>query len=200
MHRDIDTALLRAFIAVVENRQRDRCRRAAQPDPGRGQPAAQTSRGIVRHAAVRAATIAAWRCGPTARRLLTHAHKLIALNDEVWGAMSAPRLRGRGAPGASPHDIVGPYLPPILRRFDQAWPRGAGFRSNAPRRPQLLELLRKGDIDLTLTTEQRCGAGGKTLSGGRIGLGRRHERRPRMAATRCRSRSATKSANSGRSC
>ena len=62
----------------------------------------------------------------------------------------------------TPHDIVGPYLPPILRRFDKAWPR-VRVSLKCTTTPQLLELLRRGNIDLTLTTEQRCGAGGKTL-------------------------------------
>jgi DNA-binding transcriptional LysR family regulator len=59
-----------------------------------------------------------------------------------------------------PHDIVGPYLPPILRRFDQAWPR-VRVSLKCTTTAQLLDLLRKGDLDLTLTTEQR--AGGTTL-------------------------------------
>src|SRR5258708_922058 len=92
-------------------------------------------------------------------RLLNHAHKIIALNDEVWGAMSAPAYEGEVRLGV-PHDIVGPYLPPILRRFDKAWPR-VRVSLKCTTTPQLLQLLRKGDIDLTLTTEQR--AGGTTL-------------------------------------
>jgi len=61
-----------------------------------------------------------------------------------------------------PHDIVGPYLPPVLRRFDRAWPR-VRVSLKCTTTPQLLELLRRGSIDLTLTTEERCGPGGKTL-------------------------------------
>jgi DNA-binding transcriptional LysR family regulator len=81
-----------------------------------------------------------------------------------------------------PHDIVGPYLPPILSRFDRAWPR-VRVSLKCTTTPRLLELLRKGAIDLTLTTEQRCGASGETLleddlvwAGARNGAA--HERDP----------------------
>jgi DNA-binding transcriptional LysR family regulator len=118
---------------------------------------------------------------PDGERLLTYAHKLIALNDEVWGAMSAPAYEGEVRLGV-PHDIVGPYLPPILNRFDRAWPR-VRVSLKCTTTPRLLELLRKGDIDLTLTTEQRCGSGGETLleddlvwAGARNGAA--HERDP----------------------
>jgi DNA-binding transcriptional LysR family regulator len=98
---------------------------------------------------------------PNGERLLAHAQRLIALNDEVFSAMSAPAYEGEVRLGV-PHDIVGPYLPPILRRFDKAWPR-VRVSLKCTTTPHLLELLRRGSIDLTLTTEQRCGPGGKTL-------------------------------------
>ena len=158
MHRDIDTALLRAFVAVVETGSVTGA--AALLNLTQAAVSQQLKRleelfGTLlferhhRRLALR----------PDGERLLAHAHKLIALNDEVWGAMSAPAYEGEVRLGV-PHDIVGPYLPPILRRFDQAWPR-VRVSLKCTTTAQLLELLRKGDIDLTLTTEQR--AGGTTL-------------------------------------
>jgi DNA-binding transcriptional LysR family regulator len=158
MHRDIDTALLRAFIAVVETGSVTGA--AALLNLTQAAVSQQLKRleelfGTQlferhhRRLALR----------PNGERLLAHAHKLIALNDEVFGAMSAPAYEGEVRLGV-PHDIVGPYLPPILRRFDKAWPR-VRVSLKCTTTPQLLELLRKGEIDLTLTTEQR--AGGKTL-------------------------------------
>jgi DNA-binding transcriptional LysR family regulator len=95
--------------------------------------------------------------------------------------MSAPASEGEVRLGV-PHDIVGPYLPPILNRFDRAWPR-VRVSLKCTTTPRLLELLRKGAIDLTLTTEQRCGSGGETLleddlvwAGARNGAA--HERDP----------------------
>jgi DNA-binding transcriptional LysR family regulator len=158
MHRDIDTALLRAFVAVVETGSVTGA--AALLNLTQAAVSQQLKRleelfGTQlferhhRRLALR----------PNGERLLAHAHKLIALNDEVWGAMSAPAYEGEVRLGV-PHDIVGPYLPPILRRFDQAWPR-VRVSLKCTTTAQLLELLRKGDLDLTLTTEQR--AGGTTL-------------------------------------
>jgi DNA-binding transcriptional LysR family regulator len=160
MHRDIDTALLRAFIAVVETGSVTAAAallnltQAAVSQQIKRLEELFGTRLFERHhkrLAVR----------PDGERLLAYAHKLIALNDEVWGAMSAPVYEGEVRLGV-PHDIVGPYLPPILNRFDRAWPR-VRVSLKCTTTPQLLELLRKGAIDLTLTTEQRCGASGETL-------------------------------------
>jgi DNA-binding transcriptional LysR family regulator len=160
MHRDIDTALLRAFVAVVETGSATGA--AALLNLTQAAVSQQLKRLeelfgtqlFERHHKRLALR-------PDGERLLAHAHKLIALNDEVWGAMSAPAYEGEVRLGV-PHDIVVPYLPPILRRFDKAWPR-VRVSLKCMTTPQLLELLRQGKIDLTLTTEQRCGAGGQTL-------------------------------------
>ena len=160
MHRDIDTALLRAFVAVVETGSvtaaaalLNLTQEAVSQQLKRLEELFGTELFERHH---RRLTLR-----PDGERLLTHAQRLIALNDEVFSAMSAPAYEGEVRLG-SPHDIVGPYLPPILRRFDKAWPR-VRVSLKCTTTPQLLELLRRGSIDLTLTTEQRCGPGGKTL-------------------------------------
>jgi DNA-binding transcriptional LysR family regulator len=180
VHRDIDTALVRAFVAVVETGSVTAA--AALLNLTQAAVSQQIKRLeelfgtqlFERHHKRLALR-------PDGERLLTYAHKLIALNDEVWGAMSAPAYEGEVRLGV-PHDIVGPYLPPILNRFDRAWPR-VRVSLKCTTTPRLLELLRKGDIDLTLTTEQRCGSGGETLleddlvwAGARNGAA--HERDP----------------------
>jgi DNA-binding transcriptional LysR family regulator len=180
MHRDIDTALLRAFVAVVETGSvtaaaalLNRTQAAVSQQIKRLEELFGTQLFERHHKRL--------ALRPDGERLLAHAHKLIALNDEVWGAMSAPAYQGEMRLGV-PHDIVGPYLPPILNRFDRAWPR-VRVSLKCTTTTQLLELLRKGAIDLTLTTEQRCGANGETLleddlvwAGARNGAA--HERDP----------------------
>jgi DNA-binding transcriptional LysR family regulator len=160
MHRDIDTALLRAFVAVVETGSVTGA--AALLNLTQAAVSQQLKRleelfGLElferRHKRL--------SLRPNGERLLAHAHKLIALNDEVWGAMRAPAYAGEVRLGV-PHDIVGPYLPPILRRFDQAWPR-VRVSLECKTTPQLLAYLHDGSLDLTLTTEQHCGAGGEVL-------------------------------------
>jgi len=86
---------------------------------------------------------------------------MIALNDEVWGTMSAPAYAGEVRLGV-PTDIVGSFIPPILKRFDKAWPR-VRVALKCSTTPQLLEALGHGDVDLTLTTERFCRANGETL-------------------------------------
>jgi DNA-binding transcriptional LysR family regulator len=160
MRRDIDISLLRAFVAVVETgsvtgaAQLLNLTQAAVSQQVKRLEELFSTELFDRHHKRLALR-------PNGERLIAHAQRLIALNDEVWGAMSAPAYAGEVRLGV-PHDIVGPYLPPILKRFDKAWPR-VRVMLKCTTTPQLLELLRQGGLDLTITTEQRLGRGGETL-------------------------------------
>jgi len=160
MRRDIDIGLLRAFVAVVETGSvtgaaglLNLTQAAVSQQLKRLEELFGTPLFERHHKRL--------SLKPSGERLMAHAQRLIALNDEVWGTMSAPAYEGEVRLGV-PHDIVGPYLPPILKRFDKAWPR-VRVSLKCMTTPQLLELLRQGDIDLTLTTEQRCRTSGETL-------------------------------------
>jgi DNA-binding transcriptional LysR family regulator len=160
MRRDIDIALLRAFVAVVETGSvtgaaglLNLTQAAVSQQVKRLEEVFGTELFERHHKRL--------VLKPNGERLMAHAQRMIALNDEVWGAMSAPAYEGEVRLGV-PHDIVGTYLPPILRRFDKAWPR-VRVSLKCTTTPQLLELLRQGSIDLTLTTEERCGRNGETL-------------------------------------
>lgn len=160
MRRDIDIALLRAFVAVIETSSvtggaalLNLTQAAVSQQLKRLEELFETQLFERHHKRL--------ALKPNGERLIAHAQRLIALNDEVWGAMSAPAYAGEVRLGV-PHDIVGPYLPPILKRFDKAWPR-VRVALKCTTTPQLIELLRQGSLDLTLTTEQRCGPGGEVL-------------------------------------
>jgi len=84
-------------------------------------------------------------------RLMMHARRLIALNDEIWSLMSAPEVEGVVRLGV-PHDIVRAFMPPILRSFNDAWPK-VRIDLVCETSPDLKTLLADGEIDLTLTTE-----------------------------------------------
>ncbi len=85
------------------------------------------------------------------QRLLVHAKRMVRLNDEIWTTMTAPSFEGEIHMGV-PHDIFKPFMPPILKSFNEAWPRiNLVLYSSAT--SSLLELLHVGDIDLILTTE-----------------------------------------------
>ncbi len=98
---------------------------------------------------------------PTGDRLLAYAQRILALNDEVWGVMTSPDFEGEVRFGV-PHDIVTPFVPPILKTFNQCWPR---VRVTLICQPtiKLLRMLDNRDIDLTLTTEKNPGEGGDLL-------------------------------------
>lgn len=160
MRRDIDIALLRAFVAVVETGSVTGA--AALLNLTQAAVSQQLKRleelfgtGLFERHHKRLSL------KPAGERLMAHAQRLIALNDEVWSAMSAPAYEGEVRLGV-PHDIVAPYLPPVLKRFDKTWPR-VRVSLECTTTPLLLESLRLGRVDLTLTTERTCRANGETL-------------------------------------
>lgn len=160
MRRDIDIALLRAFVAVVETGSvtgaaslLNLTQAAVSQQVKRLEEMFGTELFERHHKRL--------ALKPNGERLMAHAQRMISLNEEVWGAMTAPAYEGEVRLGV-PHDLVAPYLPPILRRFDKAWPR-VHVSLTCTTTPQLHEQLRQGSIDLTLTTEERCGRNGETL-------------------------------------
>jgi len=161
MRRDIDIALLRALVAVVETGSVTSAaalinltQAAVSQQLKRLEELFGTELFERHHKRL--------SLRPAGERLLAQAQRLIALNDEVWASMSAPAYEGEVRLGV-PYDIVGTYLPPILKRFDKAWPR-VRVSLECTTTPQLLEQLNQGRIDLTLTTEERCGKNGETLT------------------------------------
>ena len=117
MRRDIDIGLLRAFVAVVETGSvtgaatlLSLTQAAVSQQIKRLEELFGTPLFERHHQRL--------SLKPAGERLMAHAQRLIALNDEVWGTMTAPAYEGEVRLGV-PHDIVGPYLPPILKRFER---------------------------------------------------------------------------------
>ena len=94
-------------------------------------------------------------------RLVPHARSLLRGNDELWALMTAPEFAGEVRLGM-PSDLVRPYGTPVLRRFDQAWPR-VRVTLVCDTSGRLLEQLDRGQIDLTLTVQTACGPHGEAL-------------------------------------
>lgn len=85
------------------------------------------------------------------QRLLSHARRMVALNDEIWSTFNAPEFEGEINMGV-PHDIFKPFMPQILRSFNRAWPKiNLVLHSSAT--AALLSQLHAGELDLILTTE-----------------------------------------------
>lgn len=95
-------------------------------------------------------------------QLLTYARRMIDLNDEVYGRLTAPAYEGEITLGV-PHDIVYPVVPRVLHQFSSAYPRvNVNLRSSSTM--ALHAAHRKGEVDLYLTTESERSPGGETLT------------------------------------
>lgn len=94
-------------------------------------------------------------------QLLSYARRMLALNDEVWGRLTAQEFEGEITLGV-PHDIIYPYIPPILRKFAQDFPRMQIKLISAPT-TELRDMFGRGDCDMILTTEVQPGPGGEVL-------------------------------------
>ena len=99
-------------------------------------------------------------------QLLSYGRRMLALNDEVMARMTDDAFEGEIRLGV-PADIVYPQIPEVLRRFDREYPRvRVNLLSSYTRK--LKEILESGGLDLILTTEDECDAGGERLSTQRL--------------------------------
>jgi DNA-binding transcriptional LysR family regulator len=103
---------------------------------------------------------------PAGERLLAQARRLVALNDEVWSAMRTPAFEGEVRLGV-PYDIIASVVPPIVRRFSRAQPR-VRVSLVCEDSQVVREQLRRGAVDLALTTETEYGRHGETLRTDRL--------------------------------
>lgn len=94
-------------------------------------------------------------------QLLAYARRMVSMNDEVVAKLTANEFEGEITLGV-PHDIIYPYIPPVLRRFSGDFPRMRVKIVSAPTR-QLLEMFGKGECDMIITTEERPNLGGEVL-------------------------------------
>ena len=95
-------------------------------------------------------------------QLLGYGRRMLAMNDEVIARMTDQAFEGEVRFGV-PSDIVYPYVPQILKRFDREFPRvQVNLVSSYTKR--LNEMMAEGDLDLILTTETDCGSEGETLT------------------------------------
>jgi len=165
MPHNLDTGLLRAFLAVAETggmtaaaRQLHLTQAAVSQQIRRLEESFEKRlferdrRGL--------------RLTPAGERLRARAQKLLMLHDEIWAAMTAPDHEGEVRLGV-PHDIVAAFMPPILKRFDQVWPK-VRVTLVCSTTPRLLDKLEAGEVDLALTTERQPGPGGEALRSDRL--------------------------------
>src|SRR5471030_1174551 len=165
MLQNLDVALLRAFLTVVEAGGITRASailnvsQAAVSQQIKRLEEALASKLFER--AGRGLVLA-----PGGERLLAQARRLVAQNDELLATMRTPAFEGEVRLGV-PYDIIGSVVPPILRRYAKAQPRVRVSLVCEDSRI-VREALRSGGVDLALTTETDCGRHGETLRTDRL--------------------------------
>ena len=98
---------------------------------------------------------------PAGEQLLGYARRMLKTNDEVWNKLTATEFEGELKLGV-PHDIIYPTVPAVLKQFAVEFPRMHVRLISAPTR-KLLDMFGRGEVDVILTTEETCGAGGQVL-------------------------------------
>ncbi|MEL7256922.1 MAG: LysR family transcriptional regulator [Pseudomonadota bacterium] len=95
-------------------------------------------------------------------QLLTYARRIVDLNDEAVGRLADEIFEGELTLGV-PHDIVYPVIPRVLKTFNSVFPRvNVALKSSST--VKLHESLKRGEVDLILTTEEQLAPGGETLA------------------------------------
>ena len=160
MRRNIDTSLLRTFVAVAETGSMTTAAKQLHLTQ------AAVSQQIKRledlfDRSLFERELRRLSLTSSGGMLLAKAPRLLAMNDEIWATMTAPDFVGEVRLGV-PGDIISPYIPPILRSFDKAWPDVRVYIV-AGVTVDLQEQLKNGAIDLCLTTEQSPKKGGEKL-------------------------------------
>lgn len=98
---------------------------------------------------------------PQGEQLLSYARRMLILNDEIYGKLTATEFEGEITLGV-PHDIIYPIIPKVLQRFAAAYPRVRVQLVSSFTR-ELFEQFNRGEVDVILTTEDSVGTGGETL-------------------------------------
>ena len=150
MRLDLDLALLRAFLAIVETgsvtgaaRLLNRTQAAVSLQIKRLEEAIGVL--LFERSHKRLALT------PAGEQLIGHAQRLVAVNDEIVETMTTPSFEGEVRLGL-PVDLIVTYAPPILRRFNDKWP-GVRVSLIAANSHELVEDLGAGKLDLALTTD-----------------------------------------------
>jgi len=160
MRRDIDTSLLRTFLTVAEVGSMTAAARVLNLTQA---AISQQVKRLEDHFGEALFLRERRRLMLTApgERLLGGARRMVAMNDELFGIMTAPEHEGVVRIGV-PHDVVGPFMPPILKRFHEKWPR-IEISLTSGNSFDLLEKMHAGELDMTLTTEDEPAPGDAML-------------------------------------
>ncbi|WP_246235916.1 LysR substrate-binding domain-containing protein [Acerihabitans arboris] len=149
MVRNLDITLLRTFVAVADHNGMTAAGNALHLTQS------AVSQQIARLEDLSGALFIrerrTLRLTSNGERFLGKARRLITLNDELWADMAEGAIDGLVRLGA-PYDLVGTWLPPILKTFSQAHPK-VDLRLVCLASPELLTAVADGALDLALIEE-----------------------------------------------
>lgn len=119
-------------------------------------------------------------------RLFGRAKRLLAVNDDIWAEMTTEVFSGQIRLGV-PYDLVGTYLPGVLRAFSRAHPR-VEITLVCKSSPVLKAMLLAGEVDLAVVEEPVPAGDGELLATDRlvwVGArgGEAHHKRPLPVAS-----------------
>lgn len=160
MARNLDTALMRSFVVVAETGRATRA--ASVLNLTQGAVSQQIKRleeslgcELFRRDHER------MRLTEAGERLLAKARRMLAVNDEIWTTMAGPQPKAEVRLGV-PHDMTGPFLPQALRAFGRERP-GVRIVLQASTSGLIRQALARDELDLGLSHEHGCDAGGEVL-------------------------------------
>ena len=160
MARNLDTALMRSFVVVAETGRATRA--ASVLHLTQGAVSQQIKRleeslgcELFRRDHER------MRLTEAGERLLAKARRMLAVNDEIWTTMAGPQPKAEVRLGV-PHDMTGPFLPQALRAFGRERP-GVRIVLQASTSGLIRQALARDELDLGLSHEHGCDAGGEVL-------------------------------------
>jgi DNA-binding transcriptional LysR family regulator len=165
MNRNVDVAVARAFLAVVETGSVTLAARQLNLTQG---AISQQLRRLEELADHPLFLRTGRRIAPTpeGKRLAPNVKQFLAANEQLIAALRQPAFEGEVKFGV-PYDIIGSYAPQILRRFSRAFP-SIRISLICKDTVVLRRDLKTGALDLALTTELGCGNEGETLRSDRL--------------------------------
>jgi DNA-binding transcriptional LysR family regulator len=180
MTQNLDTSLLRTFVAVAESGSMTAA--AGALNLTQGAVSQQVKRleemlGCQLFARERRSL----RLSADGERLFGKARRLLGLNDAIWAEMTGTTVTGRVRLGV-PYDLVGTILAPVLKAYTEAWPQ-VDVSLVCASSPDLAKALGKGEVDLAVIEAPQGTGSGECLAieklvwvGARAGIA--HLKRP----------------------
>ena len=161
MTRNLDTGLVRTFVAVADKASMTAAANALHLTQG------AVSQQVKRLEEMLGCSLferdrRGLRLTPHGERLFSQARKLLALHDEIWAEMTTVAVEGRVRLGVPP-DLVGSHLAPLLKAYADAFPQVELSLVCAPS-PELVEALAMGRVDLAVAEEPAGPSAGECLS------------------------------------